>query len=104
MALYSRRGFNAACSQPTRYRVEDIKDNIRNHILKDILETDLDEPLENDTPLIDGVILDSISVASLMSFLEDHYNIVVEADDLSNGSMSNIDSIANMVQSKQADA
>ena len=84
--------------------MEDIKDNIRNHILKDILETDLDEPLENDTPLIDGVILDSISVASLMSFLEDHYNIVVEADDLSNGSMSNIDSIANMVQSKQADA
>lgn len=82
--------------------MEDIKDTIRNHILKEILETDLDEPLENDTPLIDGVILDSISVASLMSYLEDHYQIVVEADDLSDGSMNTIDSIANMVQSKKA--
>ena len=84
--------------------MDDIKDNIRNHILKEILEADLDEPLENDTPLIDGIILDSISVASLMSFLEDHYNIVVEADDLSDGSMNTIDSIANMVHSKRPDA
>jgi len=84
--------------------MDDIKDNIRNHILKEILETDLDEPLANDTPLIDGVILDSISVASLMSFLEDQYQIVVEADDLSDGSMSTIDSIASMVQSKRSDA
>ena len=84
--------------------MDDIKDNIRNHILKEILETDLDEPLENDTPLIDGVILDSISVASLMSFLEDQYQIVVEADDLSDGSMSTIDSIASMVKSKRPDA
>lgn len=84
--------------------MDDIKDNIRNHILKEILETDLDEPLTNDTPLIDGVILDSISVASLMSFLEDQYQIVVEADDLSDGSMNTIDSIANMVQSRRSDA
>lgn len=84
--------------------MDDIKDNIRNHILKEILEADLDEPLENNTPLIDGVILDSISVAALMSFLEDHYNIVVEADDLSDGSMNTIDSIANMVHSKRPDA
>ncbi len=87
-----------------RYRMDDIKNNIRNHILKEILETDLDEPLANDTPLIDGVILDSISVASLMSFLEDHYQIVVEADDLGDGSMNTIDAIANMVQSRRSDA
>ena len=86
------------------HRVDAIKDKIRNHILKEILEADLDEPLENNTPLIDGVILDSISVASLMSFLEDHYQIVVDADDLSDGSMSTIDSIASMVQSKRPDA
>lgn len=84
--------------------MDDIKDSIRNHILKEILETDLDEPLANDTPLIDGVILDSISVASLMSFLEDRYKIVVEADDLSDGSMNSIDSIANMVNSKRTNA
>ena len=84
--------------------MDDIKDNIRNYILKETLETDLDEPLENNTPLIDGVILDSISVASLMSFLEDQYQIVVEADDLSDGSMSTIDSIANMVKLKRPDA
>lgn len=84
--------------------MDDIKDNIRNHILKDILEADLDEPLANDTPLIDGVILDSISVASLMSFLEDHYQIVVEADDLSDGSMNTIDSIASMVHTKRSGA
>jgi acyl carrier protein len=84
--------------------VDDIKDNIRNYILKEILETDLDEPLENNTPLIDGGILDSISVASLMSFLEDQYQIVVEADDLSDGSMNTIDSIASMVKSKRPDA
>jgi len=54
--------------------------------------------------LIDGVILDSISVASLMSFLEDQYQIVVEADDLSDGSMNTIDAIANMVQSRRSDA
>ena len=84
--------------------MDEIKDSIRNHILKEILETSLDEPLENDTPLVDGGILDSISVASLMSFLEDHYNIVVEADDLSDGSLNTIDSIANMVQTKRSTA
>ena len=84
--------------------MDDIKDKIRKHILADILETDLDEPLENDTPLIDGVILDSISVASLMSFLEDHYRIVVDADDLSDGSMNTINAIAGMVKAKRPDA
>jgi acyl carrier protein len=84
--------------------VDDIKDKIRTHILKEILEADLDEPLENDTPLIDGVILDSISVASLMSFLEDQYQIVVDADDLSDGRMNTINAIAGMVKSKRPDA
>ena len=84
--------------------MDDIKDTIRNHILRDILETDLDEPLEDNTPLVDGVILDSISVASLMSFLEDHYQIVVDADDLSDGRMNTINAIASMVKSKRPDA
>jgi acyl carrier protein len=101
MALYSPRVFNPARNQPTRYKMDDIKDNIRSHILKEILETGLDEPLANNAPLIDGGILDSISVASLMSFLEDRYKIVIEADDLSDGSMNTIDSIASMVKSKR---
>lgn len=54
----------------------EIKDLIRNYILKEYLE-DEEIELTDDTPLISGGLIDSFSMVSLLIFLEKKFKIKI---------------------------
>jgi acyl carrier protein len=71
--------------------MDEILQTIHDYILNEFLPGEDPDELTEDTPLISGGILDSISTLKLVSFLEDHFDVVVEAHE---AGVENLDSVA----------
>ena len=78
---------------------EAIKDEIRNYIQKTIVQND-SMNIGNDTPLISGGIMDSISTLKLINFLEVKFNIEFQPHDVDRDNLDSINLIAEFVASK----
>lgn len=59
-----------------------ISESIKDFIAEELVQDKLEEPIEDDTPLIDNGIIDSLGVMKLVSYLEDKFAITVSPDDL----------------------
>lgn len=77
--------------------MDDLKDVIRDYVTKEYLEADSD-PLDNDTPLISGGIVDSFSMVSLKRFLENRYQIQIPDDEATPEAFDSVNKIARLVQ------
>ncbi len=77
--------------------MEGLQDVIREYVTKEYLEADSD-PLNNDTPLISGGIVDSFSMVSLKRFLENRYKIVIPDDDATPEAFDSVNKIAKLVE------
>jgi acyl carrier protein len=73
-----------------REGMTEIRQPIHDYILNEFLPGESPEELRDDTPLITGGILDSISTLKLVSFIEDHFGVTVEAHE---AGVENLDSI-----------
>jgi acyl carrier protein len=73
---------------------------IKTFILENFLPGEDPKNLTDDTELKESGILDSLSTLKLVTFLEEHFKIELEASDLDAGNLSSITSIANLVGSK----
>ena len=80
--------------------MEQIKEDVRTFILKEFLPGEDREHLTDSTPLITGGILDSLATIKLVSFLEEHFHIQIQAHETDVEYLNNLDSITNLVQSK----
>lgn len=58
-------------------------------------------PLQNDTPLLETGILDSLALLRLLVFLEDNFGAQVDDFDLIPENFNTIDAICNYVRSQQ---
>ena len=58
--------------------------------------------LMDDTELRESGILDSLSTLKLVTFLEEHFEIELEASDLDAGNLASIASISSLVATKTA--
>ena len=76
-----------------------IKDQIRDYILKNYLPGEDASNLEDDTPLKDSGILDSLSTLKLVTFVEETYGITVSPHEASS-EFDRIEDIAALVQQK----
>ena len=74
---------------------------IQDYILREFLPGEKPENLTDSTPLISGGILDSIGMLKLVKYLEDKYQIEVEAHEVDVENFDTITLIANFVQSKK---
>ena len=79
---------------------EIIKKTVKEYIVAEFLPWDDSEALTISTPLITGGILDSMAVAKLITFLEETYQIVIEAHEIDFERLNNISTIAAFVQAK----
>lgn len=61
---------------------EEIRDSIREFLLKEFLPGEDPSALTDSTPLITGGILDSIDTVKLITFLEGQYGIQFEAHEV----------------------
>lgn len=77
-------------------------DTIRDFILKRYLPGESAANLRDDTPLRSSGILDSLATLGLISFLEEQYEIEVEAHETDVDNFDRIQDIAAFVERKQA--
>ena len=59
-----------------------ISDSIKKFITAELVQDDIGEPIEDDTPLIDNGVIDSLGVMKLIAYLEETFAITVARDDL----------------------
>jgi len=81
---------------------DDIKASVKEYILTKFLPGENPDMLEDDTPLITGGVIDSISTVELVSFLEEQYDVKFEAHEMSDDYLDTLNVIAATVQSKSA--
>jgi acyl carrier protein len=83
---------------------DNIKEELRQYILSEVLPGEKASNLQDDTPLRTSGILDSVSTLKVVNFVEEHYGIMVEAYEASVENFNSIDCIAAFVQSKRVAA
>jgi acyl carrier protein len=78
----------------------DFAQAVRAYILEEFLPGENPVELKDDTPLISGGILDSVGTLKLVSFLEEKFQITVEANEVDVTNLDTIGAICKLVQSK----
>lgn len=81
---------------------EQITTATRSFIIKEFLPGESPDSLGSSTPLITSGILDSIGTVRLVSFLEEEYEIQLEAHEMGVDFLNTIDDIVALVLSKGA--
>jgi acyl carrier protein len=75
--------------------MQPISEAVRDYILREFLPGEDPSELTEETPLITGGILDSISTLKLVAYLEDRFGITLEAHE---AGVDNLDSLAQITQ------
>ncbi len=78
------------------------KDELRSYILAEFLPGESAVNLKDDTPLRSSGVLDSMATLRLVSFVEERYGIVVEAEEAGVDNFDRISDIAAFVERKRA--
>jgi acyl carrier protein len=84
--------------------MEAIEKVIHNFILREFLPGEDPNELQDQTRLITGRILDSISTLKLVTFLEDHFGIRIEGHEAGVEYLDTIHQIALLVAAKRSAA
>lgn len=79
---------------------QDIVDTVRNFILTQFLPGEEPDELTNDTALMTTGILDSLATLKLVTFLEQEFDITVEAHEADASNLNTVDLIADFVDGK----
>ena len=80
--------------------LQDIKQATKGYILEEFLPGEHPAALTDATPLITGGILDSLATIKLVLFLEQRFQIKIQAHETMVDYLDTLDDIANLVQSK----
>lgn len=81
---------------------DEIKNALKEFILKEFLPGEDPNELKDDTPLITGGVLDSIATLKLVLFLEETYGASFEAHEIDAEHMDTIADIERLVKSKMS--
>lgn len=81
--------------------MEQIKETIRSFILAEYLPGESLSNLKDDTPLRTSGILDSVATLALVSFLEQHFGIEIDAYETGIEDFDRLEDIAALVARKQ---
>jgi acyl carrier protein len=80
--------------------MDEIKEKVKDFLLREYLPGEAPESLDDTTPLITGGILDSISTLKLVTFLEETFGVEFQAHEMSADTLDNLASIAAAVRAK----
>ena len=76
-------------------------EEIRQYILAEFLPGEKPANLRDDTPLWTSGVVDSVGILRLVSFVEEHFGIEVEAHEAGVENFDTIASIASFIESKK---
>ena len=77
---------------------------VHDYILQEFLPGESPDELTEETPLITGGILDSISTLKLVNFLEDRFGVIVEAYEAGVDNLDSVGQIARLIAGKRSAA
>lgn len=80
--------------------VMEIKNTIRNFIYKELCLDGNIKNIEDDTPLIEGGIIDSMGMLNLLAFLEEKFDLVLGAGEINPKDFATLKNICNLVAQK----
>lgn len=80
--------------------MDDIKAAVKAYILKEFLPGEDPNELTDDTPLITGGILDSLATLKLVTFIEDRYQVTLQAHEADVDNLNTLDDITTLITSK----
>ena len=80
---------------------DEIKPAIRDYILTEFLPDAEPGELEDDTPLVTGGILDSISTTKLVAHLEGEFGVQFEAHEMGADYIDTVQMIADLIAEKK---
>ncbi len=78
-----------------------IRQAVKDYILAEFLPGEDPDELTDDTPLITGGILDSISTLKLVTFLEERFGVVLEAHEAGADHLDTLARIGELIASKK---
>ena len=81
--------------------MDEIRQAVHGYILKQFLPGEDPAELTDQTPLITGGILDSIRTLKLVVFLEDRFDVVVEAHEAGVENLDSVGQIARLIADKK---
>ena len=81
---------------------DDIRQSVKEYILKEFLLGEDADELTDTTPLITGGILDSIATLKLVSFIEERYAFTFQAHEVDVKHLNTIADITNLIVSRKA--
>lgn len=84
--------------------MNDIQSTVHQFILSEFLPGEDPAELTDDTPLITGGILDSISTLKLVVFLENEFGVTIEAHEAGVDNLDSVGQIARLITEKKAAA
>jgi acyl carrier protein len=80
---------------------QEIREAIRNFILKEFLPGEDPRNLTDDVPLISGGVLDSIATLKLVLFMEERFGVTLEAHEADKEHLDTIAKIVDIIKSKK---
>ena len=80
--------------------METIQQVVREYILRQFLPGEDPDELTDETPLITGGVLDSISTLKLVVFLEERFGVTVEAHEAGVEHLDSVGQIARLIAAK----
>lgn len=80
--------------------MDSVREGVRSYILEEFLPGENPAALTDATPLITGGVLDSLATLKLVSFLEEHFKIEIQAHEVDVEHTNTIADIAALVRSK----
>jgi acyl carrier protein len=80
---------------------DEIQAGLKSFILKEFLPDEDPDELQPDTELVSTGILDSVSTLKVISFLEEQYEVEIEAHEANIQNLNSIAAMAGLVQSKR---
>jgi acyl carrier protein len=78
-----------------------VGETVKQFILREFLPGEDPDQLTESTPLLSSGILDSLATLKLSTFLEQEFDIQMEAHELDEDHIGSIDAIEQLVKSKQ---
>ena len=78
----------------------DIKKAIREFMIEELSDEGFDENFDDDESLIDSFILDSLSILTLLSFMDDKFDIIPEYDEIDPEKFETVNKIGEFIRSK----
>ena len=82
--------------------MDNVKDTIRDFILREYLPGESAANLTDDTPLRTSGVLDSMATLNLVTFIETNFGIMIEAHETGIDTFDRISDIARLIEKKKA--